>query len=355
MARRLSAGLSAACHALAVVILAGAVAWTSAEPAAAAKKNLRPIEGCGARPYGADKPLRYGPDYPLRVTETLRIAGYVVEVVEQLQIQYRRVEGKLRRFVERDEFRMARIRKNGVYLDCVVGDHITVIDRWGMDPFDWRQHDVRPRLGANITGGRAPNLLVLDSTYATFAIHVFELGRTLVKLGEIDGGESEIFSFHQLDDDRALEAILTDGAYIEWRAGRWDSARPMVILKLDRERRRYRFAAELMRLPPPSPAYLDAFAREVREDWIWDEPKRVPSDRVPPLLAQGMLDLIYSGNFPAARRLLELAWNPTVKGRDEYYIELIECMLRRSRYWPEIAAFNQLPADEPNRIACSGI
>ncbi len=342
MARLVAARI--ACLALAGV----AAAWAFALPAAAAK-DKRPIEGCSEE----GRLLTYGPGEKLRVIETWRVGGYVVEIVDFLSIEHQRVKGKtIRRLVKRSEYQYARFRKNGIYLDCLIGERLRIDPRDTLSVLEWGEDGVRSRLGANVTGGRAPNLLILDVGFRTYTMHVFELGRTPVKLAQIDGDESDILLI-QLDDDPALEATLKDTQYTNWRSFAGDSAYPMAILKFDREGRRYRFAAELMRLSPPSPAYLEAFARELREDPIWHgEYPRTPANRFPPMLPQAMLDLIYSGNLPAARRLLEMAWNPALKGREDFYVDLVECRLRDSRFWPDVAALNNLPADGPDRVSC---
>ena len=339
----------AACLAIAVVTVSSAFAL----PAEAADaKDTRRLEGCSVE----GRPVTYRPNEKLRVIQSRRVAGYVVEIVEFLTVESRRVKEKsIRRYVKRNDEQILRFRRNGVYLDCFFGEKLRIYPPTEPSDDEWSEDGIRSRLGANVTGGGAPNLVILDAGFRTYTMHVFDLGRIPVKLATIEGYDSDI-SLIQLDDDPALEATLRDTQYTNWRSFAGDSAYPMVILKFEPEGRRYRFAAELMRQPPPSPAYLESLARELREDPVWHDPwydqKSKQALRFPPMLPQAMLDLIYSGNFPAARLLLELAWNPASKGREDFYVDLVECRLRDGRFWPDVAALNNLPAKDPDDRSC---
>ncbi len=65
-------------------------------------------------------------------------------------------------------------------------------------------------------------------------------------------------------------------------------------------------------------------------------------------MARALLDLIYSGNGQYVDKLLDLGWNPKFPDKAKFRTELVECHLRESSGWPELAEFNGWPALNPN-------
>ncbi|HYY36453.1 MAG TPA: hypothetical protein VE801_01845, partial [Xanthobacteraceae bacterium] len=82
-------------------------------------------------------------------------------------------------------------------------------------------------------------------------------------------------------------------------------------------------------------------ADEIRKDDAWDY---VPGSLK---MTMTVLDLIYAGNGAYVDQLLDRAWNPKFPGKAEFGAELIDCYLRQSRWWREIADLNGWPALEP--------
>jgi len=68
---------------------------------------------------------------------------------------------------------------------------------------------------------------------------------------------------------------------------------------------------------------------------------------VPPALWDRMLALIYSGQAPLARDFLERAWAGKADDRAGFWHDLVQCQLRRSIYWPNVAGLNGWPPDQP--------
>ncbi len=115
-----------------------------------------------------------------------------------------------------------------------------------------------------------------------------------------------------------------------------------VIMAFNPKAHRYRLATALMRKPPPTAAELDKTAEEIRADESWEY---VPGSF---MMARSLLDLIYSGNGQYVDKLLDLGWNPKFSDKAKFRTELIECHLRESSWWPELAEFNGWPALKPN-------
>ena len=60
-----------------------------------------------------------------------------------------------------------------------------------------------------------------------------------------------------------------------------------------------------------------------------------------------MLALIYSGQAPLARDFIQRAWAGSAADRAAFEHDLVECQLRRSAYWPDVAALNGWKAEKP--------
>jgi hypothetical protein len=97
-----------------------------------------------------------------------------------------------------------------------------------------------------------------------------------------------------------------------------------------------------MRHAAPTAAELDDVAAEIRAAATSDPDP-------PPVLWAKMLDLIDTGNAPAARALLDRAWALDEETRETFHRDLVTCQLRRSQYWPDVAALNGWAAEPPPR------
>ncbi len=106
-----------------------------------------------------------------------------------------------------------------------------------------------------------------------------------------------------------------DFTFAYWRASFADSPAPTVIFRFDSPTGRYAPDIAAMRKPAPDDTAVAAMAKEVR-----GAERDLPKGDSPaaPLLWKDMLDLIYSGNAPAAHRLFEMAWPEDRDGKDEF-------------------------------------
>jgi hypothetical protein len=236
-----------------------------------------------------------------------------------------------------------RIRRGGRLLASVVAEKV---DLYGgpltdLDPSD--QRDLVPQPGDDVTGTGVPALVV--ETYAGGAhccteLVLFGLGPRLQRLGRIDGGNDPV-RFRRRPDGPGLAAIVYDDSFACWHASFADSVAPEVTLAFDAGHAAWRFAAALMRRPPPGADALKQEAATLRGDPAWR------GGDPPPALRDRMLALIYAGDGPAARELLAAARAGAAADRDDFWHDLAERQLRRSPYWPDIARLNGWPAARP--------
>jgi hypothetical protein len=239
-----------------------------------------------------------------------------------------------------------RIRRGGHVLASVVEERV---DLYGgpltdLDPSDKR--DVVPEPGDDVTGSGVPVLVV--ETYAGGAhccteLVLFGLGPRLERLGRIDGGNYPI-RFRKRPDGPGVVALVYDNTFAYWNASFADSVAPEVTLAFDPGHKAWRFASALMRQAAPDPESLKRDAATLHGDRAWTQSG---DESVPPALWDRMLALVYAGNGPAARDFLAAAWAGPAGDRDGFWHDLVECQLRRSPYWPDVAALNGWPAAKP--------
>lgn len=278
------------------------------------------------------------------------IAGYHLVMLSALRDSPARVAAQEQRgekpLILRQRFEL---RRGGqVMLD--------IEDRW-LDPA--RRPDLRlPPPGTDVAGSGKPQLVLLGWSGAgdcCFTLHVIELGaspRVLARVVTQDG----IPRLIQRDADPDFEIIVEDPTYAGWDLLP-DTALPRVVLKYDPQAGRYRFAAAQMRRPPPPVGRLEAEARLLHEAAADDAAANGADDdtveHVPGRLVRTMLQLIYAGNYPMARRFLDEAWSDGYGvTREAFLRDLMECRLPRSPYWIDIATLNGLTPQAP-RADCA--
>ena len=199
-------------------------------------------------------------------------------------------------------------------------------------------------LGKDITGDGEPNMLVATysgGAHCCYSYHIYSVGEAFRKVQEFHTGDSPM-SFSNLDDDPALEAELCDYNFAYWNTGFASSPAPRVALKY--RDGKYRFAPELMRRPAISEETLRREAQALRNSEYWGSIDVYPYDF---RLWDIMLELIYTGHYDRARQFLDEGWPPDFPGKERFRYAFFDCQLRRSEYWPGVAAMNGIPADPP--------
>ena len=239
-----------------------------------------------------------------------------------------------------------RIRRDGKVLARVADERV---DLYGGDLTDLDRKEKRnevPRLGADVTGTGVPVAVVETfdgGAHCCTTLQLFALGAEFRPLGTIHGGNYPV-RFRRRPGARGLAALVYDDIFAYWMASSADSVAPEVILAFDPAADAYRFSATLMRQRPLAAASLRADAARIRRDAAW---KKKGDDNVPPALWDRMLALIYSGQAPLARDFLKRAWVGAAADRAGFEHDLVDCQLRRSAYWPDVAALNGWKAEKP--------
>lgn len=196
-----------------------------------------------------------------------------------------------------------------------------------------------PKFGENVTGDGLPDLVVYafnGNAYLFPTLHIYELGPDL---REVFGLDEYVYGFKKTDQGADWKIFLGDEAALMQWGHVWYGIQ--VIMAFDNEAKKYRLVDSLMRKPLPSRQDLDRMADEIRKDEAWEY---VPgSER----MTIEILELIYGGNGSYVDQLLERAWNPKFPGKAEFRAELIDCYLRRSSWWNDLAQLNGWPALKP--------
>ncbi len=156
-----------------------------------------------------------------------------------------------------------------------------------------------------------------------------------------------------LSDERGPDAPpklrIGDFTFAYWRASFADSPAPTVIFRFDPPTGRYAPDIEAMHKPAPDDAALAAMAKDIH-----DAERDLPKGDSPPapLLWKDMLDLIYSGNAPAAHRLFEMAWPEDREGKDEFLACFTE-KLSKGIWWRSEKLGRLLEAEGVFRVSAT--
>ncbi len=232
---------------------------------------------------------------------------------------------------------LLRISREGQVLVSMQDDCLSIDP-----PDDWNGDEwAPPPFGVSVTGDEIPDLVVYAwcrAAYVLPMLHVFELGPEFRTIYEF---EEFVFGFRRFGQDPGWKIIAGD---LAWSEGGWWSPffSNRVIAGFDSKANRYRLDAPLMRRPSPSADELRAIADKIRNHDRWDY------NTASPEMTAALIELIYSGNGAYADKLLDTAWNPKFPDKAEYRAQVMECDLRRSSWWPDVAELNGWPALEPN-------
>jgi hypothetical protein len=211
-----------------------------------------------------------------------------------------------------------------------------VIDHWFEAPKD----QPFPPPGTNVTGGNTPQIIVQTFTmgaHCCLKVYVVDLAET-VTVHEVPIG-GNYFSYFRRAGDGPWEAVGYDNVFAYWRGSFAASPAPQVIFRFAGGR--FSLAAERMKKAAPRDDDLASEAMAIRAS----ETDNRDESGAPYELWYRAIDLIYSGNMTAAKRFFDLAWADRA-GKDAAWTNL-QCQLRKSDYWPALAAMNGTAADAP--------
>lgn len=193
--------------------------------------------------------------------------------------------------------------------------------------------------------GAAPNLILTGwsgGAHCCYTLHVFSLAPPLVHQAIAVDDNDEVGFLVEGDGPPRLR--FGDFAFAYWHTSFAESPAPTLVLRFDPATRVYRADFAAMRRDKPDEAALAARAAQTGGA---------------PALWGAMLDLIYSGNAPAARHLLDLAWPKGQRG-ERHFLACFTRQLRGGRQWQRFHLGRGFGADAafpPVRIsarACRG-
>jgi hypothetical protein len=125
-----------------------------------------------------------------------------------------------------------------------------------------------------------------------------------------------------------------------WNGGAGALRMPEVVLAYDPRVGEYRLDPDAMLKPPPSDAALADEAATIRRTY-----EGLAADALDPSLWVAMLDLIYSGNAPSARALLDAAWPPEKPEKEKFLADFTR-QLWAGETWRRFELGRLLEADQ---------
>ncbi|MGH7125969.1 MAG: hypothetical protein ACREFI_16460 [Stellaceae bacterium] len=204
------------------------------------------------------------------------------------------------------------------------------------DPIKVADHDLAMRT-LQVGGGPGPNAIYIGSSGGSHCCHTAHLiwieGRAHDQ--DIPLGESDLKIEARGGPPRLR---FNDYGFAGWGDPTAPTPAPPVVLAYDPRVGEYRLDPDAMRKPAPSDAALADQAAEIRS-------KLEVGDSHDPLLSGAMLDLIYSGNAPSARALLDAAWPEAKLGKDEF-VQAFTKQLWAGETWRRFDLGRHLEADQ---------
>lgn len=216
-----------------------------------------------------------------------------------------------------------------------------------VDPYEPDIADETP-VARDINGDGIPELILLDvadDAHACATCVIFALSDHGPKLELNHEFNESRPSFKDLNHDGRLEIVAEDTNYIGWNCCVPGSPQPRVALAWNGKT--WVASAKFMAAPQPSAKDLDKIVRELKKDL----PEN--AEYINPDVWGKMLDLIYSGNAPAAHELLKRMWTGnaildiygayrrpySVRYRERFWTDLVE-HVKESQYLPVLRELN---------------
>lgn len=187
-----------------------------------------------------------------------------------------------------------------------------------------------------------PNLIVTTFTggaHCCFTVHALWLGQSFKNQVIPVEDNDEVGFLGNGTEPPKLQ--FGDFTFAYWFASFADSPAPNVVLHFDPQAGQYVPDIEAMRKPAPDDAALAAMV-----DAIKKAESNLPKGDEPPApeLWRNMLDLIYSGNPVAARKLVDLAW-PQTRDGEEGFLACFTGKLVGGYFWKNAKLGELLGAD----------
>ncbi|MBI1273016.1 MAG: hypothetical protein GC131_02890 [Alphaproteobacteria bacterium] len=206
---------------------------------------------------------------------------------------------------------------------------------------------------AAITGGEANELVITAWSGGAHCCNTTYIARLapggykrLLTLPTGDAG-TEI---KRIDGAEAWSVVTADTVFAYWNTSFAGSPMPSVIFAYDAASDSYRFSGAMMKRRGANEARIREREQEIApEDWVMEPAfntmlvgPTIVTPLPPVALWDIMLEYIYAGRWPAAIAVLDAKWPEDIAGRAEF-LASFTCRLRKSAYWADIAALNDLP------------
>ncbi len=211
--------------------------------------------------------------------------------------------------------------------------------------------------GQDITGDGIPDLVITEwsgGAHCCMTVRIFQIGEEFKLLATIKPEDGDSGVFEDMDGDSSLEFKTVDFAFAYFPQSFAGSSAPKIVLRYSGQGG-YRFAMDLMRVPPPTNDELTQCAEMARNQKTWittypafDElrlkgkPLQVPKANHPQQLWQLIVDLIYTGNEEYAWKFFNSAWPENVPGKD-YYVQEFNKRLHGSQHWNDVQILQTTP------------
>lgn len=195
--------------------------------------------------------------------------------------------------------------------DAPDGHEFLVIKSPWDDPIKIADRDLAMRT-LQVGGGPGPNAIFMGSSGGARCCHTAHLiwieGRAHHQ--EIPLGASDLKIEARGGPPRLR---FNDDAFADWNAHPAATSVPSVVLAYDPRVGEYRLDPDAMRKPPPADADLSDQAAEIHKKY-----EALAGDALDPSLWVEMLELIYTGNAPSARALVDAAWPEAKPGKEKF-------------------------------------
>lgn len=197
-----------------------------------------------------------------------------------------------------------------------------------------------PKAGTSVSGARPHELVVQEWTggaHCRFNISIIALESQPILIQKIEGKDTERFVFFDHDRDGAKEIKLYDWTFAYWHESFSNSVASQVILKY--QTGQWRFASDLMRLPPRPLA--QEFEKMIRDGKAEFTASSQPEARFTPPrnLMNTFVKFVYAGQADLGLKLVDEVWPANNSNRQQFLVSFAK-ELRQSPYYNDLKSMN---------------
>lgn len=203
----------------------------------------------------------------------------------------------------------------------------------------------------DITGDGIPDLVIDEysgGAHCCYSTTLLELGDTVHSISL--GGGDWMAKFEDLDNKPGKEAVVIEGAFKYRWSDYASSPGTQVILRYDNDS--YIMAPDLMKKPPFTEQQINKVISSIKNSNYTNfryatslskadnSSARVLSNYFTNMLGE-VLDMIYSGNYPQALRIIDATW-PGTADEKEAFIKDFKETIHKQPYGKEVLEMNNI-------------